>query len=88
MLQSMGSQGVRAKSLQLCLTVCNTMDCSLPGSSIHRILQARILEWVVVPSSRRSSRSRVGTHISGLLALAGGFSTTSITWEAHFSIEN
>ena len=88
MLQSMGSQGVRAKSLQLCLTVCNTMDCSLPGSSIHRILQARILEWVVVPSSRRSSRSRDGTHVSSLPPLAGGFSTTSITWEAHFSIEN
>ena len=88
MLQSMGSQGVRAKPLQLCLTVCNTMDCSLPGSSTHRILQAKILEWVVVPSSRRSSRSRDGTHISGLPALAGGFSTTSITWEAHFRIEN
>ena len=88
MLQSMGSQGMRAKSLQLCLTVCNTMDCSLPGSSTHRILQAKILEWVVVPSSRRSSRSRDGTHVSGLPALAGGFFTTSITWEAHFSIEN
>ena len=34
---------------QLCLTLCNSMDCSLPGSSAHGILQARILEWVTVP---------------------------------------
>ena len=37
---------------QLCPTLCDPMDCSLPGSSVHGILQARILEWVVVPSSR------------------------------------
>ena len=35
-----------AKSLQSCLTLCNPMDGSPPGSSVHRILQARILEWV------------------------------------------
>ena len=44
-----------AKSLQLCPTLCDPMDCSPPGSSIHRILQARILEWVAVSSSRGSS---------------------------------
>ena len=33
---------------QLCPTLCNPMDCSLPGSSAHRILQARILEWVAI----------------------------------------
>ena len=38
----------RAKLLQLCLTFCDPMDCSLPGSSVHGILQARILEWVAV----------------------------------------
>ena len=37
---------------QLCLTVCDPMDCSPPGSSVHGIFQARILEWVVIPSSR------------------------------------
>ena len=37
---------------QLCLTYCNPMDCSLPGSSVRGILQARILEWVAVSSSR------------------------------------
>ena len=40
---------------QSCLTLCNPMDCSLPGSSVHRILQARILEWVAIPFSRESS---------------------------------
>ena len=35
-----------AELLQLCLTLCNPMDCSLPSSSVHGILQARILEWV------------------------------------------
>ena len=51
-------------SLQLCLTLCNPMDCSLPGSSVHEILQARIVEWVAMPSSRGSSQSRDPTHAS------------------------
>ena len=41
---------------QSCLTLCNPMDCSPPGSSVHGILQARIPEWVAMPSSRGSSR--------------------------------
>ena len=49
---------VHAKSLQWCLTLCNTMDYSPPGSSVHGILQARILEWVAMPSSRESSQIR------------------------------
>ena len=44
-----------AKSLQSCWTLCNLLDCSPSGSSVHRILQARILEWVAMPSSRGSS---------------------------------
>ena len=40
---------------ELCLTLCNLMDCSPPDSSVHGILQARILEWVATPSSRGSS---------------------------------
>ena len=47
---------VHAKLLQSCLTLCNPMDCSLPGSSVHGILQARILEWVAMASSRGSSQ--------------------------------
>ena len=55
---------MRAKSLQLCLTLCNPIDCSLPGSSAQGILRARILEWVAISSSRRSSQPRDRTHIS------------------------
>ena len=49
-----------AKLLQSCLILCDCMDCSPPGSSVHRILQARILEWVAMPYSRSrgSSQSR------------------------------
>ena len=47
-----GSVCMCAKSLQLCPTLCDPMDCSPPGSSVHGILQARILEWVAMPSSR------------------------------------
>ena len=43
---------VCAKSLQLCPTLCDPMDCNLPGSSVHRILQARILELVAMPFSK------------------------------------
>ena len=49
---------------QLCLTLCNPMDCSLPGSSVHGILQARILEWVAISFSRGSSWPRDWTHVS------------------------
>ena len=43
-----------AKSLQLCPTLCDPMDYSLPSSSVHGLLQARILEWVAIPFSRVS----------------------------------
>ena len=52
------------KLFQSCLTLCNTMDCSPPGSSVHGILQARILKWVATPSSRRSSRPWDQTSVS------------------------
>ena len=45
---------VLAKALQSCLTLCDSVDYSPSGSSGHGILQARILEWVAMPSSRRS----------------------------------
>ena len=53
---------------QLCLTLCNPMDCSPPGSSIHGVLQARILEWVAMPSSRRSSQPEIKTKSPTLQA--------------------
>ena len=43
---------------QLCLTLCDLTDYSPPGSSVHGILQARILEWVAIPFSRESSQHR------------------------------
>ena len=58
------------------------MDCSLPGSCVHGILQARILKWVALPSSRGSSHPRDWTLSLIFPELAGGFFTTSTTWEA------
>ena len=49
---------MRGKLLQSCLTLCDPMECSPPGSSVHGILQARTLEWVAMLFSRRSSRPR------------------------------
>ena len=49
---------MHAKSLQSYPTLCNPMDHSLPGSSVHGILQARILEWDAMPFSRESSGPR------------------------------
>ena len=51
---------VCAKSLQTCLTLCNPMDCSPEGSSVHPISQARILEWVAMPSLRGSNPCPLG----------------------------
>ena len=47
-----------AKLFQSCPSLCDPIRCSLPGSSVRRILQARILEWVAMPSSRGSSPPR------------------------------
>ena len=49
---------------QLCLTLCNPMFGSPPGSSVHRILQERILEWTSIPFSRESFQPRDWTHVS------------------------
>ena len=55
---------LHAKSLQSCLTLCDPMDCSLQGFSVHGILQARKLEWVAIPSSRGSFLPRDQTCVS------------------------
>ena len=54
--------GLSAPLLQLCLTLCNPMDCSPPGSSVHGILWARILEWVTMLFSKDSSQARDQTQ--------------------------
>ena len=51
-----------ALATQSCPTLCDPMDCSTPGSSVHRILQARILEWIPTAFSRRTSQPRDGTQ--------------------------
>ena len=76
-LQSLGSQRVGhvyniyvVQSLSH-VQLCNPTDCSTPGSSVHGVLQTRILVWVAMPSSRESSQPRDRTQLSHI---AGGFS--------------
>ena len=61
------------------LTLCDPKDCSLSGSSVHRILQARILEWVACPFSSGSSQPRNRTRVS---SNTGRFFTSWVTREA------
>ena len=63
---------------QSCPTLCNPMDCSPPGSSVHEIFQARILEWVAISFSRESSHPRDRTRVS---CTAGRF----FYWLSYFS---
>jgi len=60
---------------QSCPTLCNPIDYSLPGSSVHKISQARILEWVAISSSKSSSQPRDQTRVSCVSYLAGRFFT-------------
>ena len=71
-----------AQLLQSCPTLYNSMDCSPPGSSVHGILQAQILEWVAIPFFRGSSQPRMKYASLMSPALAGMFFTTNATWEA------
>ena len=60
----MGKRALSFFSHQVVSNSCDPMDCSLPGNSVHGILQARILEWVAMPFSKGSSRPRDRTHFS------------------------
>ena len=73
---------VKALVAQLCPTLCDLVDCSLPGSSVHGILETGILEWVAIPFSRGSSWPRDWTQVS---CIAGGFLTNWATRETHHS---
>ena len=57
-----------SKVIQSCPTLCDPVDCSLPGSSVHGILQARTLEWVAISFSRGSSQSRDWTQLSRIVS--------------------
>ena len=78
-----GYFGLKVKVLvaQLCLTLCDPMGCSPPGSSVPGILQARILEWVAISFSRESSQPRGQTWVS---CIAGRFFTNWAIREAPF----
>ena len=65
-IHSPWTRSMCAKSLQSCPALCNPMDSSLPGSCIHGILQATILGWAAMPSSRASSWHRDRIHVSCL----------------------
>ena len=71
---------MHAKSLQSCPTLCSHVNCSPPGFSVHDTLQARILEWVAMPSSRGSSQPRDWIQVS---SFTGEFFTIWATREAH-----
>ena len=63
---------------QSCLTLCDPMDCSPPGFSVHGIVQARILEWVAILFSRGSSPPRDWTCISCISCIGRGFLTIEL----------
>ena len=67
---------------QSCLTLCDPMNCSPPGSSIHGIFQARILEWVAISYSRGSSPPRDRTHVSCSSCVSRRMLYHCATWEA------
>ena len=67
---------------QSCSTFCNPVDCHPPGSSVHEILQARILEWFAISFTRRSSWPRDWTHISWVSCIDRQILYHCITWEA------
>ena len=72
---------------KMCLTLCELMDCNQPGSSVHGVSQARILEWVAISSSRGSFRSKDQTCISCIgrwVLNQGGFFTTEPPGEPWF----
>ena len=66
-MEGLSLSTVHAKSLQLCPTLCDPMDCNLPGSSVRGILQARILEWIVMPSPKDMTQ---GLKLLTLMSLA------------------
>ena len=70
---------IYARPVQSCPTLCDPMDCSPPCSSVHGILQARVLEWVAMPSlvRRRQGPKRYSTLLHSGLA-------TSLAWCWHF----
>ena len=84
-IDNMHGKKVQVIVAQSCPTLGNPMDCSLQGSSVHGILQARILEWVAICSSRGSSWPRDWTQVSHI---AGRFFTVSTTRQSQMNTES
>ena len=76
------------KVTQSCPTLCNPMDCSPPGPSVHGISQTRILEWVAISFARVSSQPRDQTRVSYVSCIGRPLFTTAATWEAMPRIQN
>ena len=72
-----------AKLLQLYPTLCDPMDCRPPGSSVHGILQARLLEWLAISSSRASSWCKDRKCVSHVSCAGRQVFTSNANWEAH-----
>ena len=80
--------GAECSVTQSCLTLCDPMDCSMPGSSICGISQARLLEWVAISYSGRSSRPRDQCHVSCISWIGRLMLDHCATWEAPLSYDH
>ena len=81
------STSVCAESLPSCLTLCDPMDCSPPGSSVYGTLQTKILECVAMPSSRGSSQPRDQTHVSYVSCIGRRFLYDSTLHKHGYTID-
>ena len=79
--KQMNKLGVKVLVTESCMTLCEPMDYNLPGSSVHGILQSRILNWVAMFFSSGSSWPRNQTFISCISCIAGGFFTVPLAYE-------
>ena len=70
---------------QLCPILCDPMDCSLPGSSVQGVFQARILEWVAISFSRGSSRPRDPTQVACVSCIGRQILYHSATWDTEIA---
>ena len=76
---------MHAKSVSV-WTLCDPMNCILSGASVHEMFQARILEWVAIPSSKDLANRGIKPTSLMSSALASGFFTTSTSWEAQWMV--
>ena len=72
--------GCESEVVQSCPTLCDPMHCSLPGSSIHGIFQARVLEWIAISFCRESSQPRDWTQVSRIVGKCSTIWVTSFLW--------